>query len=241
MNSDDLELLDELIDAVKAWDDRRYDLKWEIIHTFALNEDVEALPDDIQAAVDLMTDVAESVHRVEALEQRRETAVICDDADEDDGQGGEKGEGNDEVGAQAGADDVDEANEAELEGWLASHPHMEAQVAEARKRRAARAEELGGKNALREEFVATMMASGIKPEEVRCILLEKALVDLVSATQRIREHCAELDRKDVPPELMSELRSELGGVVSIRSGFSPIRAQAAISSIQSAIWRAASA
>lgn len=46
----------ETIDQLKDWDDRRYDIKCEIIEKFG-GHDSDSTPDDIQKAIDLMTDI----------------------------------------------------------------------------------------------------------------------------------------------------------------------------------------
>lgn len=87
LSKDDLADLNNLISALQRWDDQRYELKWEIIGTYAI-DDEENLPTDISQAVDLMTGIAESFYSIrDILEARRDSAVVSDD--EEDEEGGE--------------------------------------------------------------------------------------------------------------------------------------------------------
>ncbi len=85
MSKRDLDILDKLIRDLQQWDDCGYDLKWEIMLTFAIDDDEDNLPADISEAVDLMTGFADSFYAIrEILEARRDSAVVSNDAESEE-------------------------------------------------------------------------------------------------------------------------------------------------------------
>jgi hypothetical protein len=221
-------VLDAFIKEIRDWDDRRYELKLNIAECFALDEHGDVLPEDIEAVFDLMTGIVESVNRIlDILELRRDTAVICDDGDDGD-------EGCDHLAEN-------QAHDARLERWMATNANLSTPSTDGIRASAGLPDQPAEVDALKLDFVGTLANAGITPAELPCMLLSSTLYDLTDAISDIRLYCADLDRQGVPPELMTDLRHNLGGIVSIGSGFAPLRAQAAISRIQKAVRRSASA
>lgn len=67
MNRRQLHALDTLIGKIKGWDDRGYDLKWEIFDMFAIN--------DGDGNGDVPGDVAPAVALFEEMSERAERAI----------------------------------------------------------------------------------------------------------------------------------------------------------------------
>lgn len=69
MSEDDFESLAGVIQDLKIWDDRRYELKCELIAVFETPD--SQLPPDVQAAVDLMGEMRDHLNSVLAILDRR--------------------------------------------------------------------------------------------------------------------------------------------------------------------------